>query len=36
MDVGYSLEHEFLDDDASEVLEEEFMDYKIFRMRELY
>ena len=26
MDVGYSLEHEFLDDDASEVLEEEFMD----------
>ena len=26
MDVGYSLEHEFLDDDASEVLEEEFID----------
>ena len=26
MDVGYSLEKEFFDEDASEVLEEEFMD----------
>ena len=26
MDVGYSLEKEFFDEDASEVLEEEFLD----------
>ena len=26
MDIGYSLEKEFFDEDASEVLEEEFMD----------
>ena len=26
MDIGYSLEKEFLDEDASEVLEEEFID----------
>lgn len=29
MDVGYSLEKEFFDEDASEVLEEEFLDYYI-------
>ena len=26
MDIGYSLEKEFYDDEASEVLEEEFLD----------
>ena len=26
MDVGYSLEKQFLDDESSEVLEDEFLD----------